>query len=364
MRLKFVFNLFVLSVIFSCRPSQPIEYPGVTWSYAQHEEIGVDETHLSHALEFLRNESFEDGIRQVMVIRNGKVIFSGDAVERSQNIYSCSKGFTSLVMGLLVDEGKIRLDDHVAEILPELKYQYGTLTWRHFATMTSGYSAEGRSRWEDENADWSLTPYSPEAPHFEPGSHFEYWDEAQMMFGKGLTEVLGRTMHEYLDVAIMQKIGLGEWHWGTEQTTSAGIDINNGCTGVHLNASQLARIGWLFLNRGKWKEEQLVSARFVREATSPQVPSGLPVFRGDRANVKGSGSYGFNWWVNSKDGLSRMPHAPIGTAYLSGLNHNMCFIIPEWNMVIVRMGDDKNPIRPKHEVWDDFFRILSSGISS
>jgi len=78
--------------------------------------------------------------------------------------------------------------------------------------------------------------------------------------------------------------------------------------------------------------------------------------------MKGSGSNDFNWWVNSPDGLSRMPDAPLGTAYLSGLNHNICCIIPEWDMVIIRMGDDKNPPEGKHVVWNTFLKKVGEAL--
>jgi CubicO group peptidase (beta-lactamase class C family) len=183
-----------------------------------------------------------------------------------------------------------------------------------------------------------------------------------MMFGKGLTLVAGKSMKAYLDEKVMRDIEFGDWSWATEQDSSIQVSINNGCTGVNINASQLARIGYLFLNEGNWNGKQLINKEFVKAALSVQVSESVPVFEGERKNAQGSGSYGFNWWVNSEEGLSKMPHAPLRTAYLSGLNHNMCFVIPEWDMVIVRMGDDKNPELPKHQVWDGFFKILKDGI--
>lgn len=349
---------------FPCHGQGDVFFPKQSWQESTPEREGVDGQILHLALQYLESQSYGDKNDEFLIIRNGRIIYKGPHVTRTHNIYSCSKGFTSLVFGLLLDEGRLKIDDKVSEVLIDMEQFYPDVTWAHFATMTSGYSAIGLSRWEEENADWSWTPYNPEPPHFPPGSHFEYWDEAQMMFGKGLTEVLGKSMQEYLDEKIMQKIDFGNWEWGKEQQTSAGVPINNGCTGVTINALQLARFGYLFLNDGNWSGEQLISREFVRKATSVQVDYSLPVFEGERSNVKGSGSYGFNWWANSDNGLSNLPNAPLGTAYLSGLNHNMCFIIPEWDMVIVRMGDDKNPDLPKNKVWDRFFEILKPGLQN
>ena len=329
--------------------------------FVSPESQGVDAEKLNEALAFLESKSFEDGLNELVIVRNGKIIFKADSVYKVHNIYSCSKAFTSTVAGLLIDEGRIALDQKVADIDSTLRDLYPNATFRHFLTMTSGYSGKGRSRWNDENSDWSWTPYEPEAPHFMPGQQYEYWDEAQMQLGRILTMVLKGTMKEYLDTKVFQYMDFGTWNWYPEQDVD-DIEINNGCTNVHVNAMQLAKVGQLFLNRGKWNGRQLIPEQWCRQATRSQVEASIPVFDGDRSNVKGSGSYGFNWWVNSKDGLSRMPDAPLGVSYMSGLNHNVCFIVPEWDMVIIRMGDDKNPPEGKHVVWNKFLGILSAGI--
>jgi CubicO group peptidase (beta-lactamase class C family) len=341
------------------------------FAYSQKKEIwgeratpqsqGIHEAKMLDALDYLKSKSFQDGIEEVVIVRNGKIIYEGDHVSKKHNIYSCSKVFTSTVLGLLIDENRVKLDDLAAKFEPSLSEFYPEVTLRHFATMTSGYSAAGRSRWADENADWSLTPYTPEKPHFAPGTHFEYWDEAQMMYGKVLTNILGKSMKEYLTEKITDPIGMGEWRWDTEQKTN-GITINNGCTGVNVNARQLARFGQLYLNKGKWNGKQLLSEEWCKMATTNQVPANIPVYPGDRASAEGSGSYGFNWWVNSADGLSRMPEAPLNVAYMSGKNHNICCLIPEWNMVIVRMGDDQNPPEGKHVVWNEFLKRIGKSL--
>jgi CubicO group peptidase (beta-lactamase class C family) len=338
-----------------------VSAPDKAWEYVRPEAVGMRGDLLLEALGFLESGCLHDGIRQVVVVRHGRVVFQGDSAFKKHNIYSCSKTFTSTVLGLLIGEGRVALDHPVATVLPELKTWYPEVTFRHFATMTSGYSAAGISRWNGENADWSSTPYSPEPPHFAPGTYFEYWDEAQMMFGRALTALLGCPMADYFDERIARPIGMGEWSWATEGELD-GVAVNNGCTGIHISALQLARFGQLYLNEGAWNGAQLIPAAWCRAATRPQVRSDIPVYAGDRNNVQGSGSYGFNWWVNSPDGLSRMPDAPPATAYMSGLHHNVCFILPEWDMVIVRMGEDGNPPEGKHVLWNEVLKRMAGAI--
>ncbi len=335
-------------------------FPGEEWAIATPQEQGIDHGKMMAALKVLESYCGEDGLRQAMLIRNGRVVFSGDNIERSHNIYSSTKSFTSTVLGLLVEEGKCRLDSKAADFEPLLQQQYPEVTLRQFATMTSGYSAVGKSRWNEASEDWSKTPFHVAQPLFEPGTAYAYWDEAMMMFGRVLTRVAGENLYDYFDRKVAQRIGLGEWRWWSEERFEDGTPMVNGCTGIALNASQLARMGHLFLNEGNWKGKQVVPNSWVRVARESQVSGLLPIADTDRADVVGSGLYGFNWWVRGGEG--DMEGTPAKTYYMSGFNNNMCFVIPEWDMVFVRMGEDGNPEEGKRFVYNEFFAALSEAM--
>ncbi len=354
--------LFFLVVIglCACAPVSPnMVYPGASWLKVSPTSEGVDENVMMEALRFLESKCFEDGLEEVMIIRNGRVIFHGDSVLKKHNIWSCTKSFTSTILGLMIADELVHLDDTVCHFEPLLCEKYPTATFRHFITMTSGYNAIGSSRWGEASEDWSLTPYAPTEPLFAPGTQYAYWDEAMMILGRTLTKILGKSMKSYFDEKIALEIGFGEWEWGAEGEV-AECSINNGCTGIICNASQLARFGHLFLNRGQWDIKQLIPENWIAQATTVQVADSIPVASTDRQGVRGSGSYGFNWWLAG--GLSPLPDAPVRTYYASGLNHNVCFVIPEWNMVIVRMGVDGNPTEGKHIVWNEFLGKLKKGV--
>ncbi|MEM9920814.1 MAG: hypothetical protein AAF990_22130, partial [Bacteroidota bacterium] len=95
-----------------------------------------------------------------------------------------------------------------------------------------------------------------------------------------------------------------------------------------------------------------------------QVAAQLLLANTDRKNIDGRGSYGFNWWVNgqSTNGAAAMPDTPAQTFYMSGFDNNMCFVVPEWNMVVIRMGMDGNPKQAKHLVYNKFFKTLKKGV--
>jgi len=338
-------------------------FPGNQWEQRSPESQGVNPQRLQTALNYLEAQCLAHGIRQVVLVRNGTLIHAGPEADKRHNIWSCSKTFTSTVLGLLVDDGVVSLDDRAAQYEALLNEKYPTVTLRHFTTMTSGYSARGRSRWNPaQYADWSQTVYEPEDPCFAPGSAYAYWDEAQMMFGRVLTQILKKEMRVFLKERITDPIGMGDWSWGPEQELN-GIPINNGCTSVHVTPKQLARWGWLFLNEGNWKGRQLISAEWVKMATGVQVPSSIPVADTDRKETVGPGCYGFNWWVNGKraDGTWKLPGAPPGCYFASGFNNNKCIVIPAWNMVVVRMGEDGHP-PDKDRVYGTFLKMLGEAI--
>lgn len=335
-------------------------YPSEKWVSSRPEDQGVNAAGLAAALDVLKGYCGEDELSQTLLVRNGRVLYSGDSITESHNIYSSTKSFTSTILGLLIEDGKCRLDSLAAEFEPLLESEYGSVELSHFTSMTSGYSARGKSRWGDDSEDWSETPYKVAKPLFEPGEAYAYWDEAMMMFGRVLTKVAGEDLADYFDRKVGNEIGLGEWDWWSDTELEGGTTIRNGCTGISINAKQLARMGHLFLNEGRWKGKQLVPVWWVREATRSQVPVDLPVGETDRSNVIGSGRYGYNWWVRGEG--DDMSDTPEGTYYMSGLHNNMCFVVPQWNMVIVRMGEDGNPEEGKRFVYNAFFKELSRAI--
>ncbi len=337
-------------------------FPADQWLYSSPEEQGVDSMQMMSALAYLDRECYHRGIDEVVIVRNGYLLYAGDHVDSVHNIYSCSKTFTSTVLGVMIEDGMVALDDRASQYEPILSNQYPEVTLRHFTTMTSGYSAVGGSRWPDQTySDWSWTVYEPDTPLFAAGQAYAYWDEAQMMFGRVLTQRLQTSMYQFLDEAIAQPIGM-QWVWGTEKELD-GIPINNGCTSVQVNALNFARWGWLFANGGKWDDEQVLPKSWVDQAGKVQVGLDLPVGDTDRSEVVGPGSYGYNWWVNGqlKNGSMKLPGAPNDCFFAVGFNNNRCFVLPSWKMVVIRMGEDGN-IPDADEVYGTFLGMLGEAI--
>jgi CubicO group peptidase (beta-lactamase class C family) len=277
-----------------------------------------------------------------------------------------------------VGDGTVRLNATAADHEPLLRELYPAVTFRHFATMTSGYDAindpPGLSRWGDPSDDWSSTPYRPAPPMFVPGTRSRYFDDSMMMFGRVLTNCLDRSMKDFLDERLMSLIGVRPeaWKWDVEGLNEKGIPINNGCSLLHISALDLARFGHLLLNKGNWDGRRILDEAWVRQVGSVQVPSTLPGHPEGEAGV--SGRYGFNLWVHdtrseSPRNLLRGTPVPSGTIYTSGMHNNRCFIIPAWEMVVARTSgrSDGNALERKDpagdgQAWRSFFSILAGGL--
>lgn len=367
--MKHFLYLTLLFVWFSCStsnspdssevvyPLHPQVYPGAQWATASPAEQRIDSTALKDALGYLATHCKADGLSETMVIRNGLVVWAGDSINKVHDIWSCTKSFTSAAVGLMEEEGILSAHQPVADHEPLLKPLYPAATYRHFLTMTSGYNAEGATRWPtDVSEDWSETPYVPTTPLFAPGTEYTYWDEAMIMLGRALTRASGTTLNDYLDERLFQKIGIRKQRWWGEGEVN-GHKINFGGTGLRMSASEQARFGLLLLNGGKWNDQSVLPADYCANAIINQVPANLPLADTDRKSTDGTGRYGFNWWI-----INKGTDAPVSAAFTSGLNHNVCLIVPEWDMVIVRMGVDGNPEKAKHEVYAEVLKRLAKGV--
>jgi len=356
---------FVLTVAAMCTV-----FPTGQWQRSTPESQGVDGAKLAAAVDYLRANSGPDGVKQVMIVRNGYVIWQGPEVDKVHGVWSCTKSFTSTVLGLLIDDGKATLATRASDWVPALAEAYPGVTLRHFATMTSGYRAENDEPRGSYRHGPSSTPFDPcSMSLFAPGTQYAYWDSAMNQFGNVLTRIAGEPLAELFQRRIADSVGMdpNEWRWGNLGSVE-GLVINGGSGNsnahIFISARQMARVGLLFLNEGNWDGKQLISADWVRLATRPQVSTKIDLWPDSAAD--GRGVYGFNWWTNGigADGRRRWPGVPPGTYAASGYNNNDMFVIPQWNMVIVRLGLDQRQFPMTNAIYAEFLRRIAVALGS
>ncbi|MFZ5830536.1 MAG: serine hydrolase domain-containing protein, partial [Planctomycetota bacterium] len=241
-----------LGVFLSARssglPAQEMVFPGKEWATASPDSQGVDAEKLLEAVAYLEKNAGRDGVHELAVVRNGYLIYAGDRIDKVHGVWSCTKSFTSTVLGLLCEEGKCSLDTRAAKLVPELERNFGEVTLRHFTTMTSGYRAVGdepKGRYLHGPSD---TPFVPDdQPLFAPpGSQYAYWDSAMNMFALVLTRVAGEPLEILFKRRIADPIGMDprQWAWG-DYATIDGMVVNGGSGNaskhITISAREIAR---------------------------------------------------------------------------------------------------------------------------
>lgn len=340
-------------------------FPGDDWEVAAPEEVGVDCSALGRAMGVLKAVTDDkqhavthhDGIKQSLVIRHGKMIWQGPEIDTLHTVWSCTKSFPSLCMGLLVDDGKCTLDTRAADVVPSLRKDYATVTLRHLATFTSGYA--GRA-----GGDTPAT-FEPGVPQYAPGAYFHY-SQATDMLAKVLTDIAGEPLRDLFRRRIADPIGMDPagWRWGDWGAVD-GLAVCGGSGsfehGMHITARQMARVGWLLVNGGNWAGRQVVSRTYIEEMTRVQVAAETPALEPEGWYVRLPGSYGLNIWLNgvTPDGNRMWPAAPAGVSAIQGNMNNICFAIPEWDMTLVRLGTDG---RIDNDRYTEVFAALREAI--
>lgn len=344
-------------------------FPGPEWEEVAPKTAGLDSAKLTEAIRHLEANTGRDGARELVVVRNGRMVWRGDNVDRVHGIWSCTKSFTSTILGLLIEDGKCTLESKAASILPEMQEHYPAVTLRHFSTMTSGYRAEGDDTSGSYTHGPSSTPFNPAIQSlFPPGAAYAYWDSAMNQFANALTRIAGEPLDGLLKRRIADPIGMNPatWKWGdfgSVDGTRVNGGAGNGNKHIQISARELARLGHLFLNYGRWNNRQLISSNWVHEATAVQVAAGLSN-AWPRSGIAGPGFYGYNWWrnANGPDGKMLWPGAPDDTFGASGHNNNKLFVIPSWGMVIVRLGLDQADRKWTDEAQGEFLRLVGTAI--
>ncbi|MDA3931949.1 MAG: serine hydrolase [Tenericutes bacterium] len=264
-------------------------FPKKEFNKISCKDADVSKAHLVDMFEKIIDEDFN--IHQMMLVHEGSKVFDVSAdgfEEKKENVYSVSKSFTSIAIGILIDQKILSLDDYVlfyfSDELKDYHKGYEKLKLRHLLTMTVG---QRNDRFN------GLTPqHNPVEIFFkteledEPGQVFMYSNYASYMLSAIVTKVTNMTLNEFLNKHVYSVIGLE----GVEWPEFSGYSL--GCTGLKLSVKDMARFGILLLNDGLWADKQIVSKDYLDEATKKQVDTSKDKFKINRYG------YGYQFWIN------------------------------------------------------------------
>lgn len=212
------------------------------------------------------------GLHSFMLVRHGFVVAEGwwapYNAEYPHMLNSMSKSFTSTAIGFAVQDGLLSVDDLVLSFFPNhVEHPHENMqkmTVRHLLTMSTGHGPT--------NADFIFNFPDPiraflssEVPN-EPGSRFVYNTGATYMLSAIIRQVTGKKLLDYLQEKLLDPLGIHGVHW-----EECPLGNNLGGVGFNVKTEDLAKLGLLYLNEGRWNGQQLLSADWVHEATKRHI---------------------------------------------------------------------------------------------
>ena len=228
----------------------------------------------------------------ITVIKDGSVICDVDASGYSSKIYhachSLSKSVTATAIGMLIDEGKLSLNDKVVKILEKripgiYTLAYRNLTVKHLLTMTSGASFSELGIAVEKN--W-VNAYFGSRATFEAGKKFHYNSLNTYILSVIVKEISGKGLIEYLRPRLFDPLGIELYHW---ELSPEGVEV--GGWGLYLRREDAAKIGQLYLDNGVWNGKRIISESWVKRATRAAVRT--PKETGDL-------DYGYHFWADKE----------------------------------------------------------------
>jgi len=365
--IRFLFPILFLSLSFHSRAQ--LYYPDTVWLTKKPMELKLNAALLDSAVQFaIRNESkVEKDLRIAnlkayaaepgykffgpfkhrgkpagVIIKSGYIVAQWGDVNRVDMTFSVTKSYLSTVAGLAYDQRLIRkVDDRVVDYVTDEKFEgehNSKITWRHLLTQSSDWSGclFDFCDWADRPPKQGSIDDWKNRRLVEPGTQFEYNDVRVNLLAYSLLQVWRKPLPLVVKEKIMDPIGASTtWRWHGYDHSFVNVDgqmmqsVSGGGHfggGLFINTLDHARFGLLFARKGKWKNQQIISERWVKAAQQPSAPNP---------------SYGFMWWTNEQNNLGNVSKKIF---YADGFGGNYIVVDQEHDLVIVARWLDSGKI--------------------
>jgi len=282
-----------------------------------------------------------------MLLRHGQVVAEGwwnpYAAEFTHSLYSLSKSFTSTAIGMLVKEDKLDIQQPVISFFPKdtpanPAPNLQKMTVKHLLTMNTGNGADTLPPMFKSDKSWVQT-FLEQPVEFEPGTHFLYNTGATYMLGAILHAVTGQTLEQYLAPRLFQPLDITGYDW---ETSPQGL--NTAGYGLRVKTEDIAKLGQLYLQKGKWKGKELLTESWVKDATGYQTSS-------QEGNGDWAQGYGYQFWQCRHN------------AYRGdGAYGQYCIVMPEKDAVLAITSQTADMQQSMNLVWEHLLPALQDGV--
>ena len=278
------------------------------------ESQGIVSDHLRYLIQELADSPNTD-MHHFMVLRHGNVICEADFAPYRKGIWhithSMCKSITGMAVGFLVEEGKLELSENIYKIFSDkgstwVKMFRPEVTVENLLTMTSGVTFN-ESGIVSGN-DW-LESYLNASVAEKPGTKFQYNSLNSYVLSAIITERTGMPMDEYLKPRLFEPLGITDYLW-----EKCPRGITKGGWGLFMHTEDMAKLGQLYLNKGKWNGKQIIPESWAEASVTKKIDS-----------IEGTYGYGYQLWMEERPGSFE---------YNGMLGQNV-LIYPDVDMVIV-----------------------------
>jgi CubicO group peptidase (beta-lactamase class C family) len=331
---------FILSIL-ACEPPKDIPQPtdpnimyfppnnSSAWEEISMSSLGWNQDAVADLNNFLRDKNS----KSFMILVNGRIVmeeyFDGHKENTAWAWNSAGKSLVAATTGIAQQEGLLNINDkvskHIGNNWTSLPLEKENLiTSRHLLTMTSGL--------DDEKQLVTKTNLTYVA---DAGKRWAYGNVFQRLMDV-VSGASKQDFEDYFNAKLKSKIGMdGKWNMGVIFKI------------YHSNTRSMARFGILALNKGKWKDEQILNETYFNESTN--------------TSQSINPSYGYLWWLNGKSSYmlpnnqttfkgTLIPNAPADMFAAMGAEDQRIYVVPSKKMVVVRMGDASDKSNPNFAV--------------
>ena len=255
-------------------------------------------------------------VRGVVVARGSCIVYENyrfGGADVRWHVYSVTKSVLSILVGIAIDKGRLRLDQKLPELLPEVAGKIvdpraSEITLRDLLTMTSGFESiapiEVPGVWNSDA--WMAN----RRVKYAPGSHFYYDNPGADLISVILARAVGEKVPDFARRELFSPLGIDGFEW------RADLDGHvPGHSGLRLTARDMAKIGVLYLQQGRWRDTQLVSTGYVLEFTRRHSEGGAPL----------KAAYGYLWWKSN---------GRHDAYFAAGANSQLIYNVTDRNLVV------------------------------
>lgn len=344
---KLILILSCLLSIIACNEEIKYVYqvPETTsdgWDIFSLKDSHIDTLLITQLVSQIKSNSFKN-IDALLIIRENKLVLDEyfNSYDRStkHKLWSCTKSFSSTLIGIAIEQGDIRSEkdsivDYLGNYSDTSNENIRTISIENVLEMGTGLEWNGDLSQSGRKLPYAndMVAYTLELPQeFEPGIKFQYSSANSMLLAPIIYNATGQHADEFARATLFKELGIENFEWNKQAefwTKTAGDEIpsekpnieyeleyaelTNTATGLWMLPRDMAKLGQLYLNKGKWKNKQIISESWIKKSTTEQI----------------SGSdYGLHWKL--------MRIGKYQSFYASGFGLQRIFVVPELNVVIV-----------------------------